>query len=155
MNQHQMNSRSRRGAVVVLSLLMMVVMFAALAFALDLGYVFTNRTQMQRCANAAAMAAAWDLYDQQIAQVGRTSSQQSAAEAGLIAAQYAAWNNVANITPQLATDDVTIGYLTNPSDPHVVLDSTPFGSFNAARVRVQRTTAERRCPAVLCSVSRS
>ena len=47
----------RRGAIIVLSAFLMVVIFALTAFAIDVGYMLLVRTQLQAAADAGAMAA--------------------------------------------------------------------------------------------------
>ena len=54
----------RRGNVLVLTLLLMVVMIGMLAFAIDLGCLVHARTELQRTADACALAAAALLSDQ-------------------------------------------------------------------------------------------
>ncbi|NLX99880.1 MAG: VWA domain-containing protein [Rhodopirellula sp.] len=49
---------TRRGAIVVLFAVLMIVIFAMLAFAVDLGFVALTRTQLQVAADAAALAGA-------------------------------------------------------------------------------------------------
>ncbi|HID22058.1 MAG TPA: hypothetical protein EYP14_06610 [Planctomycetaceae bacterium] len=53
----------RRGAVLVLAAAMMVVVFAFLAFALDVGYIALTRTQLQAATDAAALGAGLKLID--------------------------------------------------------------------------------------------
>ena len=48
----------RRGVIAVLAALLMVVLFAMVAFAVDLGYITLVRTQLQAAADSAALAAA-------------------------------------------------------------------------------------------------
>jgi Flp pilus assembly protein TadG len=55
----------RRGTVVVLAALLLIALFAMVAFAIDLGYIVHARTRLQRAADAAALAAAEKLPDQQ------------------------------------------------------------------------------------------
>ena len=50
--------RSRRGAVIVLSAFLMIVLIAMVAFAIDTGYILTVRTEMQNAADAGALAGA-------------------------------------------------------------------------------------------------
>lgn len=51
----------RRGAIVVLSTFLLVVAFALAAFAIDLGYITTSRTELQKTADACALAATIEL----------------------------------------------------------------------------------------------
>lgn len=50
-------NQERRGVVIVLSAILMVVMFAMAALAIDMGYMFVVRTQLQSAADSAALAA--------------------------------------------------------------------------------------------------
>jgi hypothetical protein len=57
--------------------------------------------------------------------------------------QFAALNQIGNESPGLASDDVQVGYMANPSNPSEALVSTPNGSLpNAVMVRVQRTSTQ-------------
>ena len=51
----------RRGAIAVLTALMMTFLVGMVAFAVDYGYLVKVRTDMQRAADAAALAAVQDL----------------------------------------------------------------------------------------------
>lgn len=51
----------RRGAIVVLAAFLMVLLIAMVAFSLDYGYILTMKTDLQRAADAAALAAVQDL----------------------------------------------------------------------------------------------
>ena len=53
----------RRGSVVVLAAIMMVVVFAFTAFSLDMGFILLTKAQMQNAADAGAFAAVQDLKD--------------------------------------------------------------------------------------------
>ena len=52
------NRRSRRAVVLILAVILMVMIFAFVAFAIDLGYMALVRTQLQNTADAASLAAA-------------------------------------------------------------------------------------------------
>ena len=53
----------RRGAVLILTALMLVFMLGLLAFSIDVGYMLTCRTEAQRAADAGALAGAGSLAD--------------------------------------------------------------------------------------------
>jgi len=53
---HKSNRRSRRGAVVVLMAVLLTVLLGMIAFAVDVGYMLTARTELQCAADAAALA---------------------------------------------------------------------------------------------------
>ena len=69
----------RRGNVLVLTILLMVVMIGMLAYAIDLGCLVHARTELQRTADASALAAAAKLPDQAVA---RTAAHSVAEENG-------------------------------------------------------------------------
>lgn len=130
----------RRGTIIVLSAIMMVFMMALLAFAVDIGYVYVARDQLQRTADAAAISACWDLVDVS-APPGQSNTSAATAAAIASASQFAAYNTVLNSAPTLGSSDVTIGYLSNPSDPTVVMNTSGTNTPNAVTVRVQRANS--------------
>ena len=58
------HARRRRGAITVLAAVMMIMMMAMIVFAVEVGYLYVVRGQLQNAADAAALAAAWDLMDE-------------------------------------------------------------------------------------------
>jgi Flp pilus assembly protein TadG len=132
----------RRGNVLVMTAFLMTALLALLAFAVDLGYVYSCRAELQRSADAAAVAAAWELIDRD-GQAGTQTTAGVTSTATTKASQFAALNYVGNDPPTLAGDDVVVGYMENPSNPNGALVTTPAGSLpNAVEVRVQRTSAQ-------------
>lgn len=130
----------RSGSVLVFAAFMMVLMFGVLAFAVDLGYLQVTRSQLQNAADATALAAAWDLIDEE-ALSGYADPYLEESARGT-ADDYASWNSVAGAASQLAYEDVEIGYLADPSNPVGQLSSTNPSFFNAVRVQVRRTDAQ-------------
>jgi hypothetical protein len=102
----------------------------------------TVRNDLQRTADAAAIAAAWELADKD----GYAATQTAAnlgTNARSKAVQFAALNLVTNQSPGLASDDVTVGYMANPANPADPLVPTPAGMLpNAVAVRVQRSSTQ-------------
>ena len=129
----------RSGNVLVLTALMMVFMFGILAFAVDLGYISVIRAQLQKSADAAAMAAAWDLIEKDASMVN-TGASTRVASAQATARQYAGLNLVSGSSPALGAQDVQVGYLANPSDPSAQMTYTDPSRFNAVRVFTRRTS---------------
>ena len=58
-----LDREKRRGSVAVFSVFALVIMLGMIAFAIDCGYIVHHRTELQRTADSAAMAAANDLPD--------------------------------------------------------------------------------------------
>jgi Flp pilus assembly protein TadG len=127
----------RKGNVLALTAFMMIAMLALLAFAVDVGYVYTVRSQLQRSADAAAIAATWDLIDEE-AIIAGDDMDSAATTARLTAAEFAGFNTVSAKSPGLDDSDVVVGYMANPSDPECQLDPNDSRK-NAVRVRVRRT----------------
>jgi Flp pilus assembly protein TadG len=133
--------RKRKGTILVLSAVLMVLIMAMLAFAVDLGYLYVAREEMQRTADSAALAAAWDLVDCG-ALTGDSNVCVMEESARARAAQYASLNKVLRQSPGLANEDVAIGFLPNPSDPTASIDLSRTNTPNTVRVRVRRTESQ-------------
>ena len=131
----------RKGSIVVFSAFLMVALFGMLAFALDLGYVYVARCQIQRSADSAAMAAAWELIDESV-RLGIENPSVAENNARAAAAEFAGYNQILSGQPGLAQDDVQIGYLADPSDPTEQLNTTSANLPNAVQVRVQQTSGQ-------------
>jgi Flp pilus assembly protein TadG len=132
----------RRGNILALTALLMTVLMAFVALAVDVGYLYTVHTELQRTADAAAIAAAWELADKD-GQAGSQTPTGLSVTARNKAAQFASLNTVCNAAPSLASDDVTVGYISNPKNPASPLVATPTGLLpNAVTVRVQRTNTQ-------------
>lgn len=130
----------RTGNVLVLTAFMMIGMMAMLAFAIDLGYLYVAKTELQRSADAAAMAAGWELLDDDVV-FGNELPSQTHEQARAVAAQYASYNRILRQSPSLHDSDVTVGYLSNPWYSTATIN--PHGSgYNAVRVRIQRTPGQ-------------
>ncbi len=119
-------TRRRSGAILVLTAAMMVVMFALLVVAVDVGYVALVRTELQSSADAAALAATWSLYDSRT--LPPTPNADAQAYARAAASLYTRENTPSDQTPlELAYTDVE------------TILSAATGRYNATYVRVRRT----------------
>jgi len=127
-------NKQRTGSVLVLTTVMMMVMFGILAFAVDLGYIHVVRSEMQTTADATALAAAWELIDEDCL-TGQVYPPYTIAYCREVADQFASLNPVAGAPPQLAEDDVRIGYLSEPNTQMCFDDPS---RFNAVQVSIRR-----------------
>jgi hypothetical protein len=118
-----------------------VFLMAVLAFALDVGYLLTARNELQRSADAAAMAGAWELLDKTAPQ-GQTSSGELKQSAIYMAGLFAGYNAVTNEVPTLNVSDTEVGYIANPLDPTSPFVQSSAFPPNALRVRVQKTSLQ-------------
>lgn len=132
-------STRRHGNVLVLCAFLMIGLIAMIAFAVDIGYILVAKDQLQRSADASAMAAAWELVADD-GPTGRADITQISADARQKAGQYAAFNAVLTHAPALSGSDVAVGYLSNPTDPNCPFTTTGTGLPNAVQVRVRRTS---------------
>lgn len=90
------SAASRRGAIFVLAAFLLIVVFGFAAFAIDLGYITASRAELQKAADAAALAATIELGEGY--GVGSTMTQSQIETAVRTAAtQVAAKNRAAGL----------------------------------------------------------
>ena len=132
---------TRRGGVVVFVAVVMVVLLSMAALTIDLGTLYVARAELQRSADAAALAAALDLLDEDIL-AGAPYMYDEIAAATASAVEYGGMNAVMNAYPTIdPSSDVTIGYLLDPDNPDDVFTTAVNPSlYNSARVTVRRTS---------------
>lgn len=116
----------RRGAVIVLAALLMVVVLGMVAFTIDIGYITHVKTELQRTADACALAAVAQLPDQ---------------EAAVDTAQSVAKENYGTAGPDLELSDIEFGYWDR--DTATFTPSTE-SDVNGVRVTVRRSQANDR-----------
>ena len=132
----------RRGVITIFAAIMSIVVLGMVAFAVDVGYVLSSKEEIQRTADAAALAAVWE-YGKQL------SSGQDASTSECIgrstASTYCNSNPVANlglsVDPNHSNNpdgEVVFGYIGDFNDPNMTLDTTAGSLFNAVKVRVHR-----------------
>jgi Flp pilus assembly protein TadG len=133
--------QNRRGAIVALAAFLMVVMLVFVAFAVDMGYIAVARTELQRTADSAAMASAWEMLGEERLQ-GLSQLQTVQQRARLKAAEYAQLNKVcgngAGVDLNEENDtsgDVLFGRYVDGE----MSTAGNAATHNAVRVRVLRT----------------
>ena len=89
-------SRRRRGAIVVLTAILLVLMLGVIAFAVDMGYVLLVRTQLQTAADSSSLAAA-------------ASTNLSRADFEAVAKQFAGYHQATGRAVQLGSSDIEYG----------------------------------------------
>lgn len=136
----------RKGNILILSAFSMVLCVAFLAFAVDFGYVCLVRTEAQACADAAALATAWDLVGEDRLRGDLDTTYTRARNTG---SEFAALNSVGVSLPTLQPNygnadvngDIVLGRLENPSNMNETLSISDPTNFNSAIVRVRCTAA--------------
>jgi len=141
MNHRRPLRHRRRGNVLMLTAVMMVLLMACVAFSVDVGYLYIARSELQRTADASAIAAAWELLDEN-APAGATTASTLTYEARLKANQFAVLNPVTNDVASLGYSDIQVGYMSNPSDRTQQIAFGGTSMPNAVRVTVQKTNLQ-------------
>jgi len=130
--------KSRRGSILVISAIMMVVMFAMLAFGVDIGYMMLVRTQLQSSADASALAATQELFNSHFV-TPEPLINSTLEQTKTMARYYAASNCAGGVACSLADADITVGRLDLSAGPTAALTFANPSRYNAVQVRVQRT----------------
>ncbi|MDH3718338.1 MAG: pilus assembly protein TadG-related protein [Planctomycetota bacterium] len=135
----------RRGNVLLMTAFLMVGLMGLLAFAVDLGVVCVARNQAQRAADAAALAAGWELVNDERIKGNNALVYQLMRDRAI---WYAQDNEVINagtvVLPNAENEpdgDVVIGQLTNPADWSETLNTANPAHFNAVTIRIHRSDA--------------
>jgi Flp pilus assembly protein TadG len=131
------NRKHRRGAILVLMVIMMVVLLAFVALALDLGYAMVVRNQLQNAADSTALAGTSQVLEP--LQLGGTPNLSPAItnavnNANSQAQTFGGDNKAGGVSVTLgsntsndASGDIVAGHLTNPSDLTQQLSVTVLG----------------------------
>jgi Flp pilus assembly protein TadG len=133
-------SLNRRGAVVVLVALFLVVIVAMLAFALDVGFICRVQSELQNAADAAALAGA----HQALVAAVRSDTQTAALAANITGAarkkaeQLAGVNQAGGVSLSLPTADIVVGYESKPGPQPISAWQTGQPPPNCVQVSLRR-----------------
>lgn len=135
---------SRRGTIIVLAAVLMVVMLGVIAFAVDIGRIVMVRSELQTVADSAALAGVSQLLDRDALRgTPNPSARISAARAE--ARRYANMNRAGGALIDLTSNsdnavdgDFVVGHLPRPSDQSSVFNTTTF-PYNAVSVTARRS----------------
>ena len=131
----------RRGTAVVLTAVSLTVLVGFAALAVDMGVLYNVKTELQRTADSAAMAAAWKLLDQEKLMGLPDMSEEINAAMGEAGA-YAARNKVAGASPGLRNSDILIGHLNDPSNLAEQVGTGDSSTYNAVQITVRRDSLQ-------------
>jgi len=114
MNPIKNNLHNQKGAVAIFVALVMVVLLGVAALAIDIGFTYVARTELQRTADSAALAATRRLgliYEgmSSIAQNKYVLTGEDSAAIKLAAVTVASQNKAAGESVSIHEDDITIG----------------------------------------------
>jgi len=128
----------RQGSITVQAAILMVVLLAVVALAVDVGTLYIGRTELQRTADASAMAAAWELLEARAAS-SKIPTAKLESQVRAQAREFAKLNSEDSARLSLGREDVELGYLSNPSDPASSFQTGGSQQPNAVHVEVKRT----------------
>jgi Flp pilus assembly protein TadG len=138
------NRQNRKGAISVLAAILAIVLVGMVAFSVDIGYVLSAKEELQRTADATALAACWE-FGQQLST--GSNGTDAATHARSTAVQYAALNPVTGHPMTVNTNssndpagDIVFGYMSdfNSSSSNFQTAGT---YHNAVRVRLHKTSS--------------
>lgn len=133
------NAKRRKGAAIVLAVVLMTVLVSMLAFSVDIGFIATSKSEARRTADAAALAGCWQLFDSSTQNVDAGIIDQ---QAMTTANAIAGLNSVCNSAPSLSMGnqdtDIELGYLSS-LDGSGSLVADPSNPYRAIRVKVRKT----------------
>jgi Flp pilus assembly protein TadG len=138
---------SRRGTILVLTTVMLAMLVGFVAFAIDTGVMCVARAEAQNAADSAALAAAWELLDQDRLK-GAPDMTQEISDARAEASIYAGLNAIRYANPLVDLNtgnspegDVVVGYLHDPTNQAEAISFDNPSQFNTVRVRIRRNEA--------------
>jgi Flp pilus assembly protein TadG len=132
-------ARRRKGATMILALVLMTALISVLALSIDIGFIATSKSEARRTADAAALAGCWQLFDS-----SALSSNASVinSQAMQTANTIAGLNPVCNASPSLSLDpqtaDVKIGYMSSLS-PNASIEQNTSLPYRAVQVSLRKT----------------
>ena len=129
-----------KAAVMVIVAVLLVVLLGCVALAVDIGYLYVARTELQRTADAAALAGAQALARSLDNPVGpyTPSAQTICSQVGLYARLNAVLREGITID---GASDVRIGYLSTPHNLNTPLQIVPLNQCNAVQVTARRDSS--------------
>ncbi|MBL9164972.1 MAG: hypothetical protein JNL18_19745 [Planctomycetaceae bacterium] len=138
----RVRAAERRGAITVLAAFLAVVVLAMVAFSVDTGYIIANKQELQRTADAAAMAACWE-YGQKLSKGVAPAEAVAAGRAAAV--QYAGSNQVAHLQTEInqnagnsPSGDLIFGQIADLYDPNATVNTASLKDFNAVKIRIRR-----------------
>jgi hypothetical protein len=142
--RRKLPSRTRKGTITILAAIMSIVLIGMVAFSVDIGYVLSAKEDLQRSADASALAACWE-YGKRLSS-GHTATEASNF-ARTTAAQYASLNRVTGAAMNLDTNasndpggEVVFGYIADFKDPSSELLTGDPSKYNAIQVRLHKNS---------------
>lgn len=145
MKKSQSRRTGRRGVISVLAAFLVIVLIGMIAFCVDIGYVLTAKEELQRSADATALATCWE-FAKRLSDGSDPATATTYARA--TASQYAADNGVTNAPLMLGANsgndpagDVVFGQITDLAAGANTFQTGSPNLFNAVHVRVRKDSS--------------
>lgn len=127
----------RKGAVIVMVAVLLMVLLGCAALAVDIGYLYVARAELQRTADAAAMAGAQAMGRDSSTPFGEYLYPEDIYSQ---AESYALFNQAAQQDVVLDRNaDIIIGFLANPQDRSAAIQIVSLDQANAVQVIARRS----------------
>lgn len=125
----------RRGVTIVLSLFLISALLVVMALVLDLSRISIARDELQRAADATALAACWQLFDDKVT---KRTLQEITSNAKEVSSELAAVNRIASQSPMLSgtLGDLQLGTFSLASNRFSLTNQTAY--LNAVRINMRR-----------------
>jgi Flp pilus assembly protein TadG len=145
MNRNRPTIRqSRKGAITILAAILSIVLVGMVAFSVDIGYILSAKEELQRTADASALAACWE-YGQRL---GKGSTNDAAiTSARTVAANYATANKVTGDGMTMGANtsndpngDIVFGYISDFKNSQAEFQTNTSNQVNAVRVRLYKNS---------------
>jgi Flp pilus assembly protein TadG len=136
--------RTRKGTITILAAIMTVVLVGMVAFCVDIGYVLSAKEELQRSADASALATCWE-FAQRVSDGYNVNDSQTYARE--VTTQYASENQVTGHGMTLNTNsgnapdgDIVFGYVADFNNSQSPLQTGTPATYNAVRVRLHKNS---------------
>jgi Flp pilus assembly protein TadG len=137
--------QTRQGAIAILAAILSIVLIGMVAFSVDIGYVLSAKEELQRTADASALAACWEFGERLSDGYSQTDA---AAFARTTAAQYASLNHVTGSSMTVETNScnhpdggIVFGYIADFSDSQSPFQTGSTNGYNAVRIRLDKDSS--------------
>ncbi|MCH8964005.1 MAG: hypothetical protein IIB58_03510 [Planctomycetes bacterium] len=127
------NPARRRGTVVVFTAVSFTILIGFAALSIDVGYMYSVQAQLQRNADAAALAGAMVLTTDKMLTPSYNPTSDVISEVDA----YAALNISGGVAPVVAGSDIIVGFISDLRDPTDTI-AAGVAPFNAVQVMVRR-----------------
>ena len=136
-------TRPRKGAMAVFALMLLSLLIVVAAFAVELGMFMAEKTEMQRSADSAALAACWEY----VSHLNRKETEPKSRESARDLAASVAGTNLVRLesleadlnTSNDSAGDIVFGTFAGFGDPYADLTPISAGVANAVKIRLRQT----------------